>query len=292
MQEQEERTENEYFVALFDVLGFESQFKSLQLADMLKKYEELISIVNLKNEEHKKYKEGKFHGAFWLKMEDEDGVQPIVIHEIGGTYASDSIIVWANRRLLGVPIRVDTEQDEITLQSPNVFADSFLEVCSEIMCHAVEIGLPLRGGISTGNAVLEQNNSIYLGQPIIDAARIERKHNFIGTSFHANYDGQSKQRRYAIEYGKHLKEDSGHLLSGMVIDWPRHWRETRSTSAIDAVNKLNVDKNFSHYYENTVEFIRHSNNNQEQLIASDPNIIFPGIHAKQLGLPVRLGKNG
>ena len=174
MQNEVSRAENEYFVALFDVLGFESQFANLQLKDMLKKYEELISIVNRKNEEHERYKKGKSHGAFWLKMEDEDSMHPIVIHEIGGAYASDSIIVWANRRLLGMPIRVDTEKEGITLQSPNVFADSFLEVCSEIMCHAIEIGLPLRGGISTGNAILEQANGIYLGQPIIDAARIEK----------------------------------------------------------------------------------------------------------------------
>lgn len=292
MSDDQTRTKGEYFVALFDVLGFESQLARLKLEGMLQKYEELITIVNAKNDEHSRYRKGNFHGAFWLKIEGEDGVHPIVLHEIAGAYASDSIIVWANRRLLGIPARIVTESEGMTFQSPYVYSDPFLDVCSEIMCHAIEIGLPLRGGISTGAAVLERDSNIYLGEPIIDAARIEHKHNFIGVSFHKNYDALAKFEKYSLAYNKDFKDDPKGLLSGNVLDWPRYWRSTRGSDIARAIERIDNADHYSQYYKNTLRFVQYSIDNEKPLLPADVNMVFPNIQASELGLPMRLGKNG
>jgi len=48
---------------------------------------------------------------------------------------------------------------------------------------SIEIGLPLRGAFSMGEAVLHLDRGVFLGQPIIDTARLEHTQLCIGASF-------------------------------------------------------------------------------------------------------------
>ncbi|HIP11584.1 MAG TPA: hypothetical protein EYG73_02585 [Arcobacter sp.] len=275
----------EHFVALFDVLGFKSRLDDLKLEGMLEKYEKLINIVDSKNTEQDGYEDGEFHGAFFIMSKRElKGYPPaLVINEIRGAYASDSIVVWGNSYLLGTPVRLGAK-----FISPPVFCDPFLDVCNEIMCHAIEIGLPLRGGISSGMSVMDKVRSIYLGQPIVDAAIIEGKHNFIGASFDDNFSGLSRSDKYFINFKKHLKKDKNGKEQKLVsLDWVRHWQQTRDNDLHKIISSLNTDSNFSHYYENTVDLIKSSAKRELKMEEISNQIIFPGIHFKQLWLPVR-----
>lgn len=270
----------EHFVALFDVLGFKSLLDDLKLDGMLKKYEQLIDIVDSKNTEQDGYENGNFHGAFWIaSKKDLKGYPPaVVINEIRGAYASDSIMVWGNNYLLGIPVRFGKE-----FISPPVFCDPFLDVCNEIMCRAIEIGLPLRGGISSGMSVMDKTRGIYLGKPIVDAAIIEGQHNFIGTSFHDDFSGLCRGDKYFINYKQHFKKEKKFVS----LNWVRHWQETRNNDLGNAICLLDKDNNFSHYYKNTIEFSDFCNKSKSEAEEISNQIIFPGIHAKQLGLPIR-----
>ena len=50
---------------------------------------------------------------------------------------------------------------------------SFLQLCMDFFCQSIIEGIPLRGCISTGIAMMDQYKSIYFGNPLVEAARGE-----------------------------------------------------------------------------------------------------------------------
>ncbi|QBL80063.1 hypothetical protein EYA82_19900 [Burkholderia pseudomallei] len=68
---------------------------------------------------------------------------------------------------------------------------------------------------------------MYLGQPLIDAARMEHSQRIIGASFTRSFMKQIVPPRYLAPFDKHLKNARDDLFQGSVLDWPRHWRATR-----------------------------------------------------------------
>lgn len=247
---------HEYFVGLFDILGFENRLNDLGLSEMLEKYESIIDVVNSNNVKHDKIKAMKLHGAFWTA---EGGVH--ISYEIRAAYASDSILVWAKRTLGGAGMIKDG-----ILCHPLVPCDDFLYVCNELICRSLEIGLPLRGAVSMGEAYINEARNIYLGIPLVDIARLEKRQVFIGASPCDSFRNQPILPPFLLPYKSHLKplkNKEKDLTFGAVLDWPRHWRETRKTDVAEIVRQLNTDSNFSPYYENTLKLIEFSNSNQE-----------------------------
>lgn len=247
-----------YFVALFDVLGFEQRLKKLGLPGMLARYEALIEVVNFR----KKHVQHVFHtlsfseGAYWTSEGDL-----FLFTETHGTYASDSILLWGNRTW---PDARDLSDEELQHNAADpahgwkyhpVPCDNFLDVCNELMCRAVEIGLPLRGAIAIGDAVLDQERGIFLGKPIVDAARLENGQRLIGTSFCSTSSDLIVPPRFSIDLKRHIKDSHLELTTGAMLDWPRHWRRTRRASLYDGVSALNTDPQYAQYYENTFDLI-------------------------------------
>lgn len=251
---------HEYMVGLFDILGFESRLNNLGLSGMLEKYELLIDVANSNNAKHDRIKEMKMHGAFWT-MDGEAKAKPFISYEIRAAYASDSILVWAKRALGGAGMIKDGK-----LCHPPVPCDDFLYVCNELICRSLEIGLPLRGAVSMGEAYINEERNIYLGSPLVDVARLEKRQVFIGASPCVSFLKQPVLSPFLLPYKSHLKplkNNEKELTFGTVLDWPRYWRATRKTDVAEIVRQLNTDSDFSPYYENTLKLIDFSNSNQE-----------------------------
>lgn len=53
----------------------------------------------------------------------------------------------------------------------------------EFFCQAIFAGIPLRGCLSTGMALMDQEKTIYFGDPIVEAARGETAQYAIGIAF-------------------------------------------------------------------------------------------------------------
>ena len=51
----------------------------------------------------------------------------------------------------------------------------FWNTCAELLCRSIEFDLPIRGAVSTGDAIFDTENKVYLGEPIVDTARLENK---------------------------------------------------------------------------------------------------------------------
>lgn len=244
---------SEYLIGFFDVLGFETLLEKLKLGGILEKYQQLIDIINKNNENHNRLKSLNMHGAFWV----QDGI--FELYEIRGAYASDSIIIWANRKLGGGVRFADG-----SFGHPNISSDNFLQICNELICSSIEIGLPLRGAVAMGEAFIDEENRIFLGSPFVDVARLEKRQIFIGASPCESFRNQTLNPMYLLPFKRHLKqlkENEKELTFGAVLDWPRHWRDSRKSDPSELIILLNTDKKFDKYYANALQLIEFSKKN-------------------------------
>ncbi len=237
-------TNDEYVVCLLDVLGFKNLFENLGLETIEKKYRELIAVADKNNIER----------ALTLTP---DGNPCLLNPQIKTAYFSDTILFWCPYDMLRL--------------------DIFLDCLKEVMCRSIEIGLPLRGAISVGKAILEKENNIFLGQPIISAYLAEQSQKWIGISLSKTFDlPQYKNRGFRvdkiIDYKKHIKPEMQENIIPLVIDFPNQWRKSRQEPLEEVINKLNSDRKFSIYYENTIDFVSYSQENHEWW-TKDPSYI-------------------
>lgn len=255
-------TDHWYFVGIFDALGFEAKFARLGLRGMAALYDALITDINALNA----------HAAeldCFLKLDDEaiwvEGGDAFVFNRVSGAYASDSIVLWAHAhfpeaRALSPAERASRATDPAEGWMYHFIpCDRFLDACNHLLCCALEIGLPLRGAVALGPAIIEERRRIFLGQPIIDAARAEKGQRIIGAGFTQSFLEQVIPNRFALPFRKHIKADSSPMLSNYVLDWPRHWHRVRSEELRSTVEALNGDPKFAIYYENTQDLIGASN---------------------------------
>jgi len=203
-----------YLVGLFDVLGFEQALARIGLAELRVRYGALMDAVN------------------WRRAQSAGS--DLRTH---GAYASDSILLWANRALP---------------------CDDFLDACNDLICHGLEVGLPLRGAVSMGEAVLEAHRNIFLGRPLVDAARLEGGQKFIGASVCKSFVEQAIPKRFLLRFDRHLKSRGTEEWGGFVLDWPRHWLRTRSVDVEEVIRTMNIDAEHAPYYENTLDLVAHS----------------------------------
>lgn len=256
-----------YLVALFDILGFERKLADIGLAEMLTRYEALIDVVNHRKEHIKRIfgDLGFVEAPHWTA---EGSV--FFFNEIRGAYASDSILLWMNRtwpKARGMTLEECNAQagdPAIGWTYQPIPCDNFFDVCNDIMCRSLEIGLPLRGAISIGDAILDEERQIFLGQPIVEAARLEKGQKFIGASLCMSAIKQMIPKRFTLPFDKHIKDSFKEAWGSVALDWPRHWRKTRTTNLVDVITLLDTHNGYSAYYKNTLDFIAHSKQFENQ----------------------------
>lgn len=250
-----------YSVALFDILGFEARFAAFGLEAMAAKYDQLIGSVIRRNRHMSDL-------ATMLNMEDEarwtaEG-DAFVCNRIYGAYASDTILIWAHSLFPEARGLSDQERSERASDPAHgweyhpIPCDRFLDTCSRVICEALELELPVRGAIAMGRAILDAERGVFLGQPIIDAARMEKNQRLIGASICQSYLSQLIPGPYAIPLECHIKDSSAGDFSGLTLNWPRRWRVTRKTELPPVISRLNTSPNYSAAYENTLELNRRS----------------------------------
>lgn len=262
-----------YAVALFDVLGFKNLFARLGLKEITARYAALAGIVFEQDEKLATMKE-MFpqikEGPYWCADR-----KIAVMSTVHAAFASDTFLVWANHtwtalheypeedlsRLAG-----DPSHDWLFKPIP---CDAFLKVCNELMCRSLQVGLPLRGAMAVGDAILDRETNLLLGQPIIDASLLEHDQCFIGVGMCESFVKQQIPKRYCVQFSEQIKADSSASFSGSILDWPRHWRNTRSEAVERVVDSMNTDPAFSIYYENTLSSISVSTEQAEELEAGD-----------------------
>jgi len=233
-----EPEERPYLFALFDVLGFEALHAKLGATKLYEIYQELLDKITSK--------------------ESYSTLQTF----------NEPKVAWT---MIGsVPLRYQYFSDTIILWTPMLpeFISPFCARCADVICESIMMGLPLRGAISAGSAILNKNKGVFLGAPVIEAARVENQQNWIGVSFGPSFTDPSFQLSLHPDlliqnYTNHFKQVDGFnkYISLMTLDWPKRARDRKIDDQIIQQilllkNKAPIDK--QEYYDHTLSFIHHS----------------------------------
>jgi len=249
-----------FVVALFDVLGFEFRLKKYGLDEIKSKYYKIVEIVN-KNSEKNRILFEQLNITAPLMIADGP---PMVFYDIRAIYSSDSILLWSNLAWKIVQdksietLRKNENHSAYGYLSKPVPLEPFLSMCAELICRSIEIDLPLRGAIAMGDAVLNETDKVFIGSPIVDAARLEKEQKCIGLSICTSYIKQQDHSKFFIPYSEHFKEDYRAERNDCALNWPLYWLNSRNTDLINAIEEMATRNDNHSYYLNTIEFIKYS----------------------------------
>jgi hypothetical protein len=226
--------DNIQIVCLLDVLGFESRLQALGLEGLRAKYADLI--------DHVKQQKGGLD-----IVPGPDGHIAVGWLVIGNAYFSDSILFWTRYSTMALP--------------------SFTHCVAEALCFGLEKELPLRGAIAVGEAILDESKGVFLGQPLVEVARAERCQRWIGASFGPSFMkadfNQGFHLHTILPYKSHYKDSTSAYATGLTVDWPRRWRESRESDPRPSLRQLNTDPEFSDYYGRSESFVLFSEENHD-----------------------------
>lgn len=221
-------------LCLLDVLGFKSIFHSLKLRKLTERYAKLTEYVKEQT------------GGLDVTP-TPDGHVAVGWLLVGNAYFSDTLLFWTQYNKISLP--------------------SFTQLIAETICYGIEHGLPFRAALSVGEALLDSESGTYLGEPIIEAEETERLQKWIGVSFGNSFSKQDFDKGFylntVLPYKSHYKDPTSSDATGMVVDWPRRWRETRKTEIRSLVSAMDSDPDFSDYYTRTLKFIDFSERNHD-----------------------------
>lgn len=216
-------------VCLLDVLGFENLLSTLGLAAIEDKYRKLVGYVRDQN------------GGLDI-VPTPDGHVAVGWLNIGNAYFSDSLLFWTQYSKMALP--------------------SFTQLVSEAICFGIEADLPLRGAIAVGEATLDSASGVFLGRPLVEVARTEKAQMWIGASFGPSFSQPGFNDGFHLHtilpYKSHYKDSSSEFVTGVTVDWPRRWRETRGSDPSPLLRRLDRDPRFSEYYVRSEHFARFS----------------------------------
>lgn len=250
-----------YIVVMFDVMGFEFRLRKFGLPEIHNRYTNIIDFVRQNTKRSKLLSESlNITGPFWLA---DGGVTNL--YEINVINSSDSILIWSN---LGWKMIQNQTKEELKkneshpayghLSKPIPLLEIW-NTCAELICRSIEFDLPIRGAVSTGDAVFDIENRIFLGEPIVDTARLENKQHAIGLSLCKSFVAHEDISHFFIPYSKHYKPEYNSEKIDLAFNWPHYWKNSRpDINLIDTLQKMSDNNDKHSYYANTIEFVKYS----------------------------------
>lgn len=250
-EESDSPTVETYLLAFLDVLGFEKKLKDIGVREMQVLYQRLIDIAL------EPYVAKNLWTPLLSPISKNEFVPGMLWLPIRYAYFSDTILLW-------IPYRQHLVQP-------------FLGKCLEVFCEAINIDIPLRGAITAGEFVLHKKSNIYIGEPLVEAAKLEKAQDWIGVCLGVSVRSEKLRipfdPRLVMLWDAPIKKDkekeNDKLLSGLVLDWPRRWREIHDQSPHDALNKLRAS-GFEKYYDNAIQFAQYSADNSDWFLNAMP----------------------
>ena len=280
-----EQQEQLYSIALFDILGFSNFVEKNGTQVVLELYNKLVELIH-RMESHFDGITPHCGSVVPVPVCADWKLNQLVVDGNGYIHIchfSDTFIIYVNYMFektawwlsdsfyepypltLG---ELGTEYCTLFYDKHHIYV-SFLQLCMEFFCEAVKAGIPLRGCVATGMAMMNKHQSVFFGRPLVEAARGEPAQNALGVAFGRSFNNYHPvYNRYFIPYLGHMKEKDkkAEFLSPMVLDWPRFWRghpEFKELSIADCINKMNTDPAFSSYYDNAIQFASFSEQHKD-----------------------------
>jgi hypothetical protein len=236
-----------YIVGMADILGFSEMVKKISLSELIEKYEAVIRYVN--------YSSAR---SAISTTKDEGGVssREIQLFRMDHFIFSDTILIWKE-------INEEGGRDEVFF--------SFIWCVYLIMDYFVRNKIPLRFGIAIGDCIMDFDRKIFLGQPIVDAYRIEEAQEWIGIGFHTSCQEMIPFLTPSIiEYNIPMKKNMD------VLNYTVNWcgNDNESYEIIQELRKK-IESNplVLIKYDNTLKFLDHVRSLAPQLESIKPPFV-------------------
>lgn len=210
----------EVIVALFDVLGFSARVRNTELQQLGRSYRDLLSL---------KRRVGNVPVIRMGEGEVDEWESPSAVF-------SDTILFWA-----------DAEPES---------AESFLTTCSELLAKSLNAGWPLRGAIAIGESILDRNARVFIGEPIVEAYRLEEAQNWIGAAVHPSCINHPEvgslftQGENVVQYPPPLEQDYSTQVnysiewSSRTTDWETKLETLEQDAPASAQKKYQATREF------------------------------------------------
>lgn len=273
-----------YTIALFDILGFSNFVENNKTSVISEFYKKIVDLIEKQNSSQNNNDNG-ISGLVPVPVPPGQWKSNVFVADghgwINVEYFSDTFIIYMNYQVCKQPFWLATPYNEPypllledidALQYPVIYNVhhvylSFLQACMDFFCQATIAGIPLRGCVSTGLAIMNPNKSTYLGSPLVEAARGEAAQNAIGIAFGKSFNNAHPvYNDYFIPYLAHIKEKSKEdgFLSPMMLDWAKYWRRNYKQDDLKTcIGNMNKDPRFSAYYDNAIKFFEFSDNHND-----------------------------
>lgn len=242
--------EEQILVAFFDILGTSQLLKTGEFNKVYDYYSDMIKLcsdshtpIAIRNLLFGKKELFSDSNSVMVNLVDFDTPYYIVNYDLRHAFFSDTFLLWIKRDPLLNPL-----------------IGGFLEKCSIVFCKALKRGIPLRGTISIGTSIMDEEKHIFLGKPLVEAAKAEPHQRWLGIAIGKSIVDSIDQfhpmdMEYLLPFYNHLKYDSDPLLSDFVLDWFAYWNKNESTDVKEIIESMNTETAFDNYYKNTLSYV-------------------------------------
>ena len=121
----------------------------------------------------------------------------------------------------------------------------------------------MRGTISVGTAIMDEEKRIFLGKPLAEAVKADPHQRWLGITIGKSIVYSIERFHpmdieYLLPFRKHMKYDSDPLLSDFVLDWFTYWNKNEDTDVKEIIESMNTKIAFDDYYKNTLLYVMSS----------------------------------
>lgn len=257
-------------IAFFDILGTSQLLNTGELQKVYDYYSDMIKLCNDSYTPiaicNPLFGKKELFGDMNNVMEDLadfDTPYHIINYDLSHAFFSDTFLLW---------IKIDSFL--------NPLIGGFLEKCCIIFCEALKRGIPLRGTVSVGASIMDEEKRIFLGKALSEAAKAEPHQRWLGIAIGKSivdsiYQFHPMDREYLLPFRKHMKNDSDPLLSDFVLDWFTYWNKNEDMDVVTIIESMNKEDAFDDYYKNSILYVNASKQRfaiwNEYMICQDIN---------------------
>lgn len=227
----------------FDVLGFSERVSELGLEAMYAEYGRLLDLVEARNEPGAMagYAPSDFDGNFDKYFAPRENTEPswaplATAGDLSAYCFSDTILIWCSYDPLMLGLAID--------------------VAIDFFCQCLHAGIPLRGAASIGRLIADQERGVFLGDPIIEAARAESSQQWCGFSLGPSF------RKYPmlcpanrlLNFDAHVKPARKECVLNVGIEWTWHWHRLYPDTSLSSIATHYRRPGYEVYWDNTLAF--------------------------------------
>jgi len=226
-----------YFISFMDVLGFRKLVKNNDLEKVYNSLETIL--VELRN----LYLTGK--SKIYVCFDMKTGLPASVpSHKYSNKILSSNVINFSDSIIFYIECSEDEEDNKVKFESICWLSNEFIAKSILTAHDPNRFEIALRCGIAFGDAIIDKNNKIIVGQPIIDAFDLSNYQQWMGGAIHPSVPTEYKEKilgygnelfKYSVPIAPKEESESKFINLEYSLNWVKHHP---SHPNIDGLNRI------------------------------------------------------